>query len=102
MKQTAKRIFRETLAAIDIPAAIERKLARSGSRIRAGNASIDLRDFKSIVAIAFGKASYAMAQGLALVLGPEFAPEGILVVPPGVKAELPGWTDVRRRASAAE
>jgi len=92
VKQTAKHIFRETLAAIDVPASIERKLARSGSRIRAGNASIDLRDFKSIVAIAFGKASYAMAQGLALVLGPEFAPEGILVVPPGVKAELPGWT----------
>jgi glycerate 2-kinase len=91
VKQTAQRIFRETLAAIDIPASIERKLARSGSRIRAGNASIDLREFKSIVAIAFGKASYAMAQGLARVLGPEFAPEGILVVPPGAQTELPGW-----------
>ncbi len=91
MKQTAQRIFRETLAAIDIPASIERKLARGGSRIRAGNASIDLREFKSIVAIAFGKASYAMAQGLARVLGPEFAPEGILVVPPGAQTELPGW-----------
>ncbi len=91
MKQTAQRIFRETLAAIDIPASIERRLARSGTRIRAGNASIDLREFKSTVAIAFGKASYAMAQGLARVLGPEFAPEGILVVPPGAPAELAGW-----------
>jgi glycerate 2-kinase len=88
---TAQRIFRETLAAIDIPATIERKLARSGSSIRAGNASIDLRDFKSIVAIAYGKASYAMAQGLARVLGPEFVPEGILVVPAAPAAELPGW-----------
>jgi glycerate 2-kinase len=88
---TAQRIFRETLAAIDIPATIERKLARSGSSIRAGNASIDLRDFKSIVAIAYGKASYAMAQGLARVLGPEFAPEGILAVPATPAAELPGW-----------
>ena len=91
MKQTAQHIFRETLAAIDIPASIERKLARSGSRIRAGNASIDLRDFKSIVAIAFGKAAFAMAQGLARVLGAEFAPEGILVVPMPGPAELPGW-----------
>jgi len=91
MKQTAQRIFRETLAAIDIPAAIERKLARSGSFIRAGNASVDLREFKSIVAISYGKASYAMAQGLARVLGPEFSPEGILVTPSAPEAELPGW-----------
>jgi glycerate 2-kinase len=91
VKQTAQRIFRETLAAIDIPAAIERKLARSGSSIRAGNATIDLREFKSIVAIAFGKASYAMAQGLTRVLGPEFSPEGILVAPSAPDAELPGW-----------
>jgi hydroxypyruvate reductase len=91
VKQTAQRIFREALAAIDIPATIERKLARSGSSIRAGNASIDLRDYKTLVAIAYGKASYAMAQGLARVLGPEFSPEGILVVPSVPKAELPGW-----------
>ena len=91
MKQAAQRIFRETLAAIDIPATIERKLARSGSSIRAGTNSIDLREFKSIVAIAYGKASYAMAQGLVRVLGPEFGPEGILVVPAAVPVQLPGW-----------
>ncbi len=91
MKQTAQRIFRETLAAIDIPATIERKLALSGSSIRAGDASIDLLDFKSIVAIAYGKASYAMARGLTRVLGSEFSPEGILVVPPVVDPDLPGW-----------
>ncbi len=91
MKQTAERIFRETLAAIDIPATIERKLSRHGSVIRAGNAPIDLREFESIVAIAYGKASYAMAQGLARVLGPEFSPEGILVVPSAPEPVLPGW-----------
>jgi glycerate 2-kinase len=91
VKQIAERIFRETLAAIDIPATIDRKLARTRSFIRAGTASIDLREFRTIVAIAFGKASYAMAQGLAGVLGPEFAPEGILVVPTAPATELPGW-----------
>jgi glycerate 2-kinase len=91
VKQTAERIFRETLAAIDIPAAMERKLARMGSVIRAGKASIDLREFRTIVAIAYGKAAYAMARGLAGVLGPEFAPEGILVVPAAPATELPGW-----------
>jgi glycerate 2-kinase len=91
VKQAAQRIFRETLAAIDIPATVERKLARGGSSIRAGTNSIDLREFKTIVAIAYGKASYAMAQGLVRVLGPEFAPEGILVVPAAVPVQLPGW-----------
>jgi glycerate 2-kinase len=91
VKKTAERIFRETLAAIDIPAAIERKLARRGSLIRAGTASLDLRDFDSIVAIAFGKASYAMASGLARVLGPEFSPAGILVIHTTSPTVLPGW-----------
>jgi glycerate 2-kinase len=91
VKQTAERIFRETLAAIDVSAAIERKLARMGSFIRAGTASIDLREFRTIVAIAYGKAADAMARGLAGVLGPEFAPEGILVAPTAPVAELPGW-----------
>src|ERR1700683_5565830 len=70
---------------------MERKLARIGSVIRAGTGSIDLREFRTIVAIAYGKAAYAMARGLAGVLGPEFAPEGILVVPAAPATELPGW-----------
>jgi len=91
VKQIAQRIFEETLAAIDIPAAIDRKLARSASSIAAGGFRIDLRDFNSIVAIAFGKASYAMARGLMDVLTPDFSPDGILVVPEGLAAELRGW-----------
>jgi glycerate 2-kinase len=91
VKQTAQRIFRNTLAAIDIPATIERKLARSGSLIRAGSTSIDLRDFQSIVAIAYGKASLAMAQGLARVLSPHYPLQGILVVPIAPQTQTLGW-----------
>jgi glycerate 2-kinase len=91
VKQIAQRIFQETLAAIDIPAAIDRKLARSASSIAAGGSRIDLRDFNSIVAIAFGKASYAMARGLTDLLAPDFSPDGILVVPEALAAELKGW-----------
>jgi glycerate 2-kinase len=92
VKQTAQRIFRETLAAIDIPAAMERKLARSGSSIAAGpKARIDLRDFDSIIAIAFGKASHAMAQGFVRVLSPDFRAEGILAVPAALPVESPSW-----------
>jgi hydroxypyruvate reductase len=91
MKQTAERIFRETLAAIDIPAALEKALARSGTRIRAGDCVINLCDHKEIVAIALGKAAFAMAQGLAGILAPDFAPDGILVVPAAPARELSGW-----------
>ena len=91
MKKIAERIFRQTLAAIDVPGAIEKKLGCSGSRIRAGDHSIDLREFRSIVAIAFGKASSAMAEGLLHVLSPDFSPEGILVVPAMPAHQLSGW-----------
>jgi hydroxypyruvate reductase len=91
MKQTAERVFRHTLAAIDIPSALARKLQRSDSHICVGTADIDLRDFGEIVAIAFGKAAFAMADGLTSILAPEFSPDGILVVPAAPQRALPGW-----------
>jgi glycerate 2-kinase len=94
VKETAQRIFRETLAAIDIPATLERKLAREGFRIQAGEAVIDLRQYREIVAIAFGKAAFAMARGLNTILAPEYQAEGILVVPADESRQLPqlsGW-----------
>jgi len=91
VKQVAQRIFRETLAAIDVPAALQRKLARSGPRICSGDESVNLRDFDAILAIAFGKAAFAMAEGLTQVLAPEFHAEGILVVPAAPPRKLAGW-----------
>ena len=92
MKQIAQRIFRETLAAIDIPATLERKLDLHGSRVHVGAAEIDLREFKELVAIAYGKAASAMAGGLTAVLAPDFSTQGILVVPAAPPRQLPGWT----------
>ena len=91
MKDIAQRAFRRTLASIDIPQALERSLARSGSRIQAGDAEIDLRQFDSLLAIAYGKASFAMADGLSQVLAPEFPVDGILVVPSAPPHELERW-----------
>jgi hydroxypyruvate reductase len=91
MKDIVRRIFRETLAAIDVPAAIEKALDRSGSRISAGGATIDLCDYGEIVAIALGKAAFAMAEGLAGVLAPDYSPDGILVVPSAPQRPLRGW-----------
>jgi glycerate 2-kinase len=81
LKTVARRIFQQTLAAIDIQGAIARRLARDGTRIRAGAEYIDLREFREIVAIAFGKASLAMAEGFQAALAPDFRVDGILVSP---------------------
>jgi len=93
MKKTAEHVFRHTLTAIDISAALGRKLDRRGSLISAGGSSsdIDLRAFREIVAIAFGKAALAMARGLHEILTPEFPPDGILVVPAAPSLPLPNW-----------
>jgi len=92
VKKTAEHVFRHTLAAIDIPSALARRMDRRGLLISAGGSSdIDLSGFREIVAIAFGKAALAMARGLHEVLIPEFPPDGIVVVPAPASLSLPGW-----------
>lgn len=91
MKETAKRVFRETLAAIDIRATLERKLDCDGATTRVDGKAINLGDFKEFVAIAIGKTALAMAEGLNSVLPPQFTPDGILVVPTIPAKILPGW-----------
>jgi glycerate 2-kinase len=88
LKQAALRMFRETLAAIDIPLAMRRKLGRAGSRIFVNAAPFELAAFERICTVAFGKASVAMARGLADLLSPDFHTEGI-VVAPNVSSSLP-------------
>jgi glycerate 2-kinase len=91
MKPFAQSAFHKTLAAIDVRAALERKLDRDGSKIQAGGAVIDLRDFETILAMAYGKGSPAMAQGLVRILAPEFPVEGILVAPGGRSSPSLRW-----------
>jgi glycerate 2-kinase len=91
VKQTAQRIFRETLASIDIRATLAKKLVREGPRIHAARSSFDLREFHRIIAIAFGKASFAMAEGLIEILAPDFRANGILVGPSEPARALDGW-----------
>jgi hydroxypyruvate reductase len=91
VKATALRIFRETLATIDIEATIARKVNLTGSRLEVADFSADLRNFTEIVAIAYGKAAFPMAEGLVRLLEPDFTPQGILVVPSAPPRALPGW-----------
>src|SRR5260370_39374954 len=93
LKQLAGQMFQQTLAAIDIPRVMQRKLQLRGSRLSCidhrfvadkqpdGSArhpggrlsdqmidevsEIDLRDFEELRVIAFGKAAHGMMEGLA-------------------------------------
>jgi glycerate 2-kinase len=81
LKQLARRIFHETLAAIDIPATMERKLQRKGARLTCGGQAFDLRDFEKLRVVAIGKAAHSMVDGLSLVLAPFVRFEGVVSAP---------------------
>lgn len=89
LKQAALRIFRETLTAIDIPLTMRHKLKRAGSRIYVNDAPVDLAAFERICAISIGKASVAMAHGLAGLLEPDFHAEGLIVAPTAAPTAAP-------------
>ena len=69
LKQLARQIFHETLAAIDIPAAMQRKLWRDGTVLHCGDELVvDLGGFSRVCVIAIGKAAHAMVAGLVEVV----------------------------------
>jgi glycerate 2-kinase len=90
LKQLARRIFRETLAAIDIPLIMQRKLVREGSLLGCGAATIDLSQFKKIRVVAIGKAAHAMLDGLRTSLPRDFSFAGIASGPVAPAKPHPG------------
>lgn len=69
LKRLARQIFRDTLAAIDIPAAMRRKLWRDGTVLHCGDELVmELDGFSRVCVIAIGKAAHAMVDGLAPVV----------------------------------
>jgi glycerate 2-kinase len=90
LKQLAGKIFHETLAAIDIPATMQRKLQRKGTVLLCGGTKIDLRDFEKLRVVAIGKAAHAMVDGLELVLAPFLRIEGVITAPTRARRPAPG------------
>jgi glycerate 2-kinase len=80
LKQIARQIFHETLAAIDIRATMQRKLQVEGTLLRFDMATIDLQSFKRAPVIAIGKAAHAMADGLRALM-PSRKWEGVVCAP---------------------
>ena len=81
LKQLARRIFQETLSAIDIPATMQRKLRREGTVLHLEDARVDLRAFERIRVVAIGKAAHEMVEGLVGVLPGDSGFEGIVSAP---------------------
>jgi glycerate 2-kinase len=90
LKQLARRIFHETLAAIDISATMQRKLQRKGTRLVCDGRVLDLREFEKLRVVAIGKAAHSMVDGLSLVLAPFVRFEGVVSAPTPPKKPLPG------------
>ncbi len=90
-KTTARRIFRDTLAGIDIPSTLAQKLRLHDGMICAADARVNLREYREIVAISIGKAAVALAEGLNAALAPEFKLRGIMAGPSQPARELNGW-----------
>jgi len=90
LKQLARLIFHETLAAIDIPPAMQRKLLLEGSLLRCGDTAIDLRSFSKIRVVAIGKAAHAMLEGLRALLPHSLGFDGIASAPTPPDRPLPG------------
>jgi glycerate 2-kinase len=90
LKQLARQIFHETLAAIDIPATMQRKLRRRGTVLTCGDTRIDLRDFEKLRVVAIGKAAHAMVEGLEQVLAPFVRMEGVVSAPTPARKPVRG------------
>ena len=90
LKQLALQIFHQTIAAIDIPATMRRKLHIAGTVLHCGELNFDLREFAKFRVIALGKAAGAMLSGLTGVLPAALPLEGIVVTPASVSEPLAG------------
>jgi len=89
-KQLAREIFRDTLAALDIPRVMELKLTLTGSKLTLDGAAIDLSAFSSMFVVAIGKAAHAMAAGLRSFLPDSYQFKGVVAAPTKPDASIPG------------
>jgi glycerate 2-kinase len=89
-KQLAREIFRDTLAALDIPRVMALKLTLAGSRLILDEVEIDLSACSSVYVVAIGKAAHAMATGLRSFLPDNYQFKGVVAAPTKPEAPIPG------------
>lgn len=90
LKQLARQIFHQTLASIDIPLSMRRKLPCKGSLLHCGDAVTDLSKFENICVVAIGKAAHTMVDGLKTCLLRDVSFTGIVSAPTAPVHPQPG------------
>src|SRR5579863_6144717 len=80
-KQLARQIFRQTLAALDIPGVMQRKLSLDSQTLILENGSVLLPERGPLFVIAIGKAAHAMVAGLRDFLPDRYAFRGVVAAP---------------------
>jgi hydroxypyruvate reductase len=89
-KQIAREIFASTLAALDIPRVMERKLALDADNLLFDGVAIRLSKDAPLFVVAIGKASHALVAGLRSLLTAEYTFEGVVAAPTKPAAPIPG------------
>jgi glycerate 2-kinase len=89
-KEMARRIFLQTLASIDIPRVMERKLLYGGSQLIMPDAAIDLSQIEKVHVVTIGKAAHAMVTGLKGILPRGTRISGIVVAPVAPERRMAG------------
>jgi len=89
-KHIARAIFHETLATLDIPGVMQRKLALAGRNLQLDGAEIALTPHEPLYIIAIGKASHALVTGLREFLPGAYAFRGIVAAPTAPASPVAG------------
>ena len=89
-KQIAREIFRDTLAALNIPRVMELRLTLLGSTLILDNTAVDLAACSAVCVVAIGKAAHAMAAGLRTFLPDSCRFRGVVAAPTKPEAPIPG------------
>ena len=89
-KQLARQIFGQTLAALDIPGVMQRKLSLDGQTLILENESVLLPQHEPLYVVAIGKAAHAMVSGLRDFLPDRYAFRGVVASPTELSQAVAG------------
>src|SRR5215470_7480374 len=89
-KQLAREIFSSTLAVLDIPRVMQRKLGVQGGTLLLERGKVPLPKNGPLFVVAIGKASHALVAGLHSLLPEHYSLKGVVAAPTSVAASIPG------------
>ena len=80
-KNIARQVFRQTLASIDIPSTMGRKISVERNRLILPDTAVDLSKISEVRVVAIGKAAHSMVAGLSELLPDSLSVRGIVSAP---------------------